>query len=118
MMPSNKYLGDYLAHSNCPPKAAGKPAAEEYFDDYKAAEPICVRIPVRWDEHTDKKPPFAVDKAWRPHRKVVDWGLKRDLLTSPNTHHEEWIKRITPPEQREYCFRHLAADIRARFKDN
>jgi aryl-phospho-beta-D-glucosidase BglC (GH1 family) len=40
------------------------PAQEYYFDDYKKAGFTCVRIPVRWDLHTEKTAPYKVDEAW------------------------------------------------------
>ncbi|MFZ0035556.1 MAG: cellulase family glycosylhydrolase [Sedimentisphaerales bacterium] len=38
------------------------PAQEYYFDDYKKAGFTCVRIPVRWDLHTDTNAPYKVDE--------------------------------------------------------
>jgi aryl-phospho-beta-D-glucosidase BglC (GH1 family) len=104
------------------PPAEGKwnnPAAQEYyFDDYKTAGFTCVRIPVRWDEHTNKKPPYAVDKAWMDRvEQVVDWGLKRDLFIILNAHHDDWIKKgYTDPNQRDR-FDSIWSQISGRFKD-
>jgi len=66
---------------------------EYYFDDYKAAGFTCVRIPVRWDKHTSKFPPYLIDFIWMNRvEQIVDWGLDRDLFIIINGHHEEWIK--------------------------
>jgi aryl-phospho-beta-D-glucosidase BglC (GH1 family) len=113
--------GINLGNTLEPPTEGGwnNPAAQEYyFDDYKAAGFTCVRIPVRWDEHTDKKPPYAIDKAWMDRvEQIADWGLKRDLFIILNTHHEEWIKKgYADPNQRER-FDSIWRQISQRFKD-
>ncbi len=64
-----------------------------YFDDYNNAGFACVRIPVRWDEHTETSSPFRIDPAWMNRvEEVVDWGLSRGLYIIINSHHDNWIK--------------------------
>lgn len=53
------------------------PAEEHYFDDFAAAGFSTVRIPVRWDEHTQDAPPYAVDSAWMDRvAEVLGWALR------------------------------------------
>ena len=71
-------LGNVL---EAPTEGAWAPAAQEYyFDDYVARNFSFVRIPVRWDEHTQSSAPFAIDAAFlaRVHT-VVGWALARNL---------------------------------------
>lgn len=69
------------------------PAEESYFDRYVEAGFTNVRIPVRWDEHTQRTPPYAIDDAWMDRvEQVVDWGLDRGLYITLNGHHEDWLK--------------------------
>lgn len=79
-----------------PPTEAGwnNPKAQEYyFDMYREAGFQCVRIPVRWDNHTGIVPPYTINKTWLDRiEQVVDWGLKRDLFIVINSHHDNWIK--------------------------
>ena len=70
------------------------PAQEYYFDDFKAAGFTTVRIPVRWDQHTDAAPPYTVDAVWMARvEEVVDWALSRDFFVIINAHHEDWLKQ-------------------------
>jgi aryl-phospho-beta-D-glucosidase BglC (GH1 family) len=70
------------------------PAQEHYFDDYRAAGFSTVRIPVRWDQHTQGSPPYAIDPAWLDRvEQIVDWGLERDLIIIINGHHEDWLEQ-------------------------
>ena len=72
----------------------GNPKAQEsYFDMYRDAGFNTVRIPVRWDNYTDKQSPYKVQDAWLNRiEEVVDWGLERDLWIVINSHHDDWIK--------------------------
>ncbi len=92
------------------------PAQEYYFDLYKKAGFTCVRIPIRWDKHTDTIPPYTINAAWLDRvEQVVDWGLKRDLYVIINLHHEE-------PFKADYANQYVRYDsiwsqISRRFKD-
>ncbi|GAB4169259.1 MAG: hypothetical protein Kow00108_02830 [Calditrichia bacterium] len=68
------------------------PMQEYYFDDIKEAGFTVVRIPVRWDKHTDSLPPYQVDDSWMDRvEQVVDWALERQLYVILNAHHEWWL---------------------------
>ena len=70
------------------------PAQEFYFDDFKTAGFSTVRIPVRWDQHTQTTAPYTVDPAWLDRvEEVVDWGLERDFFVIINSHHDDWLKQ-------------------------
>lgn len=70
------------------------PAEEAYFDAYVAAGFTNIRIPVRWDEHTQTGAPYTIDAAWMNRvEQVVDWGLSRGLYVTLNGHHEDWLKQ-------------------------
>lgn len=89
--------GINLGNTLEPPLEGGwnNPAAEEaYFDAYVAAGFTNVRIPVRWDEHTQNGQPYNVDPEWMDRvEEVVDWGLERGLYVTLNGHHEDWLKQ-------------------------
>jgi hypothetical protein len=74
--------------------AWGNPEIQDYyFDDYKIAGFMGVRIPVTWDQHTATVAPFAVDETFMSRvEQVVDWGLSRGLFIIMNSHHESWLK--------------------------
>lgn len=69
-------------------------AKEYYFDDYKSAGFNIIRIPVRWDKHTQTIAPFTITDSWMDRvEEVVDWGLSRGLFIILNAHHDDWIKQ-------------------------
>lgn len=96
--------GINLGNTLEPPNEGGwnnGPAQEYYFDDYKAAGFQTVRIPVRWDEHTAKTPPYQIKASWMDRvQQIVDWALERDLFVIINAHHESWIKENYTPENK------------------
>jgi endoglucanase len=69
------------------------PAAQEYFfDDFKAAGFATVRIPVRWDNHTLRVPPFTVNATWMARvQTVVGWCTSRGFQCIINTHWDAWL---------------------------
>lgn len=70
------------------------PAEEAYFDAYVEAGFTNIRVPVRWDEHTQTGFPYNIDAAWMDRvEQVVDWGLSRGLYITINGHHEDWLKQ-------------------------
>ena len=83
-------LGNVL---EAPTEGAWAPAAQEYyFDDYVAAGFTFVRVPVRWDEHTGKAPPYAIDATFLSRvQTVVGWATARNLTAIVNSHHDDWI---------------------------
>ncbi|MEE9431628.1 MAG: cellulase family glycosylhydrolase [Melioribacteraceae bacterium] len=112
--------GINLGNTLEPPNESGwnnGPAQEYYFDDYKNAGFTCVRIPVRWDEHTAATAPYNVTEAWMNRvEEIVDWGLSRDLYIILNAHHEEWIK-VNYSEANKARFDSIWVQISERFKD-
>jgi len=94
------------------------PAREYYFDDFKAAGFTCVRIPVRWDEHTATNAPYTIDEQWLGRvRQVVDWGVARGFFVILNAHHEGWLTtNYDNPDTRER-FDRIWTQIADRFKD-
>lgn len=88
--------GINLGNTLEPPNEAGwnnDSAQAYYFDLYKETGFTCIRIPIRWDEHTLDISPYTVDEGWMNRvEQIIDWGLDRDLFIIINAHHEEWIK--------------------------
>ncbi len=113
--------GINLGNTLEPPLEGGwnNPAAQEYyFDMYKDAGFTCVRVPVRWDQHTQAVFPYKIDESWLNRvEQVADWGLSRGLFIIINAHHEEWIKaNYTNAAYRER-FDSIWSQIATRFKD-
>jgi aryl-phospho-beta-D-glucosidase BglC (GH1 family) len=94
------------------------PRAQEYFFDmYNTAGFQVVRVPVRWDLHTDGMPPYKITEAWLNRvEEVVDWGLKRNLFVIVNAHHEEWIKSNYSQANRDR-FDSIWSQISVRFRN-
>jgi hypothetical protein len=94
------------------------PAQEDYFDLYKEAGFKCVRVPVRWDNHTGSTLPYKIDETWLQRvETVLDWGLERDLFVVVNAHHDDWIKQnYTDPAMRARLDS-IWSQISVRFKD-
>ncbi|MEM9930511.1 MAG: cellulase family glycosylhydrolase [Bacteroidota bacterium] len=93
------------------------PAQESYFDAYVAAGFTNVRIPVRWDRHTQEFAPYTVDEEWMDRvEEVVDWGLSRGLYVTLNGHHEDWLKEDYSSVNRSR-YDNIWRQIIARFKD-
>mmetsp|Transcript_11151 Transcript_11151/g.16729 ORF Transcript_11151/g.16729 Transcript_11151/m.16729 type:complete len:563 (+) Transcript_11151:31-1719(+) len=62
------------------------------FDAYKAANFSNVRIPCRWDYHTNHSEPYKIDADFMDQvEQVVLWTIERDLIAIVNTHHEKWL---------------------------
>ena len=69
------------------------PAEEAFFDAYADAGFTTVRIPVRWDQHTQQSVPYLVEPSFLARvEEVVDWALDRDMFAVINAHHEDWLK--------------------------
>ena len=88
--------GINLGNTLEPPLESGwnnGPAQESYFDAYVEAGFTNVRVPVRWDQHTDDNSPYQIDESWMDRvEEVIDWGLSRGLYITLNGHHEDWLK--------------------------
>ena len=113
--------GINLGNTLEPPLEGGwnnPPAQEYYFDLYKQAGFSTIRIPVRWDEHTQDTGDFMVDAPWMQRvEQVVDWALNRDLFVVLNAHHEEWIKSGYANPLNRARFDSIWSQIAIRFKD-
>jgi aryl-phospho-beta-D-glucosidase BglC (GH1 family) len=113
--------GINLGNTLEPPLEGGwnNPAAQEYyFDMYKDAGFNCVRVPVRWDQHTQAGYPYKIDEAWLQRvEQVVDWGLSRGLFIIINAHHEDWIKQNYTNAAYRERFDSIWSQIATRFKD-
>ena len=83
--------GINLGNTLEPPNEGGwnnGPAQEYYFDDYKAAGFQTVRIPLRWDAHTAKTPPYQIKASWMDRvQQIVDWSRERELFVIINEQH-------------------------------
>jgi aryl-phospho-beta-D-glucosidase BglC (GH1 family) len=113
--------GINLGNTLEPPLEGGwnNPAAREYyFDMYKEAGFSCVRVPVRWDQHTQASYPYKIDEAWLQRvEQVIDWGLSRGLFIIINAHHEEWIKKNYTNAAYRERFDSIWSQIATRFKN-
>ena len=113
--------GINLGNTMEPPTEAGwnNPKAQEYyFDLYKEAGFDVVRIPVRWDNHTDESVPYKINENWLNRvEQLVDWGLERGLYIVINAHHEDWLKEnYDNPDYRER-FDSIWSQVATHFKD-
>lgn len=104
-----------------PPSGEGTwgnpPLKERAFDDYKKAGFTAIRIPITWDGHTSKTPPYTIDSTWLNRvEQVVDWGLQRGLFIEINAHHETWLKDSTTPANIAR-FDSIWSQIATRFKN-
>ena len=113
--------GINLGNTLEPPLEGGwnNPKAQEYyFDLYKQAGFDCVRIPVRWDEHTQDSYPYNIDLSWLQRvEEVVDWGLQRGLFIVINAHHDDWIKQNYSNASYRARFDSIWSQISVRFRD-
>ena len=112
--------GINLGNTLEPPRESGwnnGPAEEAYFDAYLEAGFDNIRIPVRWDEHTQAGEPYDVNTTWMNRvEQVVDWGLSRGFYITLNGHHEDWLKQnYSPANKARYDA--IWRQIVARFKD-
>ncbi|MGH1362037.1 MAG: cellulase family glycosylhydrolase [Calditrichia bacterium] len=91
---------------------------EYYFDDYKSAGFTTVRVPVRWENHTQEEAPYTVDEAWMQRvEQVVDWGLARDLYIIINAHHDWWLVNNYADAAIRERFKSIWTQIADRFQD-
>ena len=94
------------------------PARENFFDLYVDAGFTNVRIPVRWDMHTARTAPYAIDTAWMNRvEEVVDWGLDRGLYVTLNGHHEDWLKQNYASQTLRDRYDAIWVQIIERFQD-
>jgi len=93
------------------------PAQEYYFDLYKETGFKCVRVPVRWDNHTGISSPYKIDETWLQRvETVLDWGLERGLFVVVNAHHDDWIKQNYTDSNMRARFDSIWSQISVRFQ--
>jgi aryl-phospho-beta-D-glucosidase BglC (GH1 family) len=113
--------GINLGNTLEPPNEGGwnNPAAQEYyFDLYKQAGFASVRIPVRWDEHTQDTSPYSINETWLQRvETVIDWGLERDLFIIVNAHHDDWIKQNYTNASYRARFDSIWSQLSVRFRN-
>merc|ERR1719331_1957269 len=74
-------LGNRIDLYDQPPR----PVNESFFAAFEAKGFRNVRIPVCWDLHTGKAPPYAIDASFLAQvEQYVDWALAHDLVTILN----------------------------------
>ncbi len=113
--------GINLGNTLEPPLEGGwnnPPAQEYYFDLYQQAGFNTVRIPVRWDQHTQTVSPYTITESWLQRvEEVLDWGLERGLFVVVNAHHDDWIKQNYADPNMQARFDSIWSQIAVRFKD-
>jgi hypothetical protein len=94
------------------------PAREYYFDDYRNAGFATVRIPIRWDRHTQTVAPYAISSSWLDRvEEIADWGLSRDLFIVINGHHEDWLKKDYGNPKLRARYDSIWSQVATRFRD-
>jgi endoglucanase len=85
-------LGNTL---DAPTEGEWAPVAEEQvIIDFKEAGFKHVRIPVTWNNRTEKTAPYTIDTAEMDRvEEVVDWALDQNLYVILNVHHDDWLKK-------------------------
>ena len=108
-------LGNTL---EAPEEGAWAPAAKEsFFAAFEEAGFTNVRVPVRWDRHTEQTPPYTIDEAFLSRvEQVLNWSLNRGLVTVVNTHHDDWLDNQTMFAHALPRFEAIWQQIAQRFK--
>jgi endoglucanase len=111
-------LGNTL---EAPVEGSWAPAAKaSFFDEYKKIGFTNVRVPVRWDNHTQKVPPYAIDPTFMNRvEAVLDWSLSRGFVTVVNSHHDDWLDTADEAEFKKLLPRFTAiwTQVASCFKD-
>ena len=95
-----------------------RPAQLFYFDDIAAVGFTHVRIPIRWDTHIDKTPPYAVNSSWVSRVKtVVGYCLVNGLSCIINSHDDKWLDNATTFDAQLPRFAALWMAVGAAFAD-
>ena len=91
---------------------------EYFFDDFKAAGFTFIRIPVKWEFHTQTTAPYTVDAAWLNRvEQVIDWGLQRGFIIIINSHHDKWFYENYGVGNNNARFDAIWTQVANRFKD-
>ena len=88
-----------------------------YFDRFKQVHFTNVRVPVRWDKHTQEVPPYQIDPAFFDRvEKVLDWSLARGMVTIVNSHHDDWLDNNTTFAEKLPRFKAIWKQVSERFQ--
>jgi len=70
---------------------------QDFINDYANKGFKNIRIPVCWDGHTGSTAPYTIDSTFlNKVKQIVDWSLKKGMITIINTHHEKWLDEAGP----------------------
>lgn len=76
---------------------------ENHFDAISGAGFDGVRLPVRWDAHTETNAPYIISPSFFDRvDQVIAWALERDLIVQLDCHHFEAL--IAAPERERERF--------------
>lgn len=91
---------------------------EYFFDDFKAAGFDFIRIPIKWEFHTQTTAPYTVDASWLDRvEQVIDWGLERGFIIIINSHHDKWFYENYGVGNNNARFDAIWTQVANRFKD-
>jgi endoglucanase len=92
-------------------------ATQQDFDQYKQKGFTNIRIPLRWDNHTQVAPPYRIDEQFMARvEQVVGWSLQRGFVTVINTHHDDWLDNQANFAAQLPRFKAIWTQIAARFQ--
>lgn len=89
---------------------------EEYFDLIKDAGFDFIRLPVRWNTHTEQEWPYTIDSAFFTRvDEVVNWALQRELTIIIDFHHYE--EMMYDPWSNKDRFLAITKQVAEHYKD-
>ncbi|MCG2588118.1 glycoside hydrolase family 5 protein [Rhodohalobacter sulfatireducens] len=89
---------------------------EEYLQYIADAGFQSVRIPIRWNAHADKEPPYEInDSFFQRVDKILHWALKNDLKVIINIHH--YNELMDAPSEHKNRFIGLWAQIAEHYQE-
>ena len=103
---------------DAPKEGTWAPAAKEiYFKRFKEVRFTNVRVPVRWDKHTQAVPPYQIDSTFLDRvEEVLDWSLARGMVTVVNSHHDDWLDNSSTFAEQLPRFKAIWRQVSERFK--
>jgi endoglucanase len=89
---------------------------EEYIHIIADAGFDAIRIPIRWNAHTENEPPYAVDpEFFNRVDEIISWALDRDLVVMINIHHYDEL--MQQPEQHRQRFLAIWKQIAEHYRE-
>lgn len=89
---------------------------EEYIHLIADAGFDAIRIPIRWNAHTENEPPYAVDPdLFNRVDEIISWALGRDLMVMINIHHYDEL--MQQPEQHRQRFLAIWKQIAEHYRE-